>query len=879
MLKLKKILSFLIVLSMFVAIVPAVYADDNTQNIEFANESKVLRALDIMDEISKPEKLISRGEMASLIVRLKGLSKESLSEQNQLFYDVPVTHPYYLEIAYCARMGYMSGYGNGIFNPDYKILSEEAVATLVKFLGYSYLATSYGDGFTGYIAAARELNITKGISLPYGECIYYEEVAKLIYNSLFVPLVTVGGISDGEKTYTKDPSKTPLSEYHKMAKIRGHVTATDVTGIKGYDKAEDNTFVVGGYTYKTDNKLIRKYLGYEIEMIYSIDETSENECIVFYPLSDMEKLSVYGKDFVSITQGSFNYTNELYESEKVKLSSSFDFVYNGQLALFDESIIENSLYGCFELISTESNGTYDLVIFNDYKTLVVDSVVVSREIVQGSSAVQGNGILVLDYNSLVYDVVITDEENNLIDMSSLKKDDVITYYTNGKYISGYVTNDSVSGVVTSKDDGEGIIFIDEEGYTLSGDKLSFYPTFKLNDSVTLYLDFMGNVAGATTRGSTEGNNMYIPIKLVQKTIDTDDKVLLKAYDVSAGEIKEIFLNRTIKLDTGRISDSYASYSVINDALFSSSSGTPAVIKLNADGLVNEIDTPCLATAFADSEDGFTTLLDAESIYYYKTTQNYGNKAYGGTGTKFLLIPSDISKAESEDFILTTKPSTSATRVTYAYSDSKNNKYATLIMFKKSGYYTISSSATALVVTRIVTVINDDGEECKKIYYMTSSGTENYFLSMNDELVDAFAPTSTQNYYQPPVKVGDLQVGDIISIGIDNERYLVAFRCLWKSNTDALKSQYQYYSKNRFMEATVKSVDSSFLTVETHINTKSDTYDDIESFKLSGGNVYIVRGCGTNKVTYEKSSMADLVAGDRVLIQALSYSLSSVFIIK
>ena len=877
MLKLKKILSYLIVLSMFVALVPTVYAD-STKDIQFKNEIKVLNELGIMDEINEPEKLISRGEMASLLVRLKGMTKDDISEPNQLFYDVPVTHPYFLEIAYCARMGYMSGYGNGIFNPDYKLVSEEAVATLVKFLGYSYLAKNYGDGFTGYIAAARELDITKGISLPYGECIYKEEVAKILYNTLFVPLLSVSGISDGEKDYKKDPSKTPLSEYHKMAKIRGLVTATDITGIKGFNKADENKFVVGGYTYETDNKLIRKYLGYEIEMIYSIEEGKENECVVFYPLSDMNSMRVFGKDFVSITQGSFNYVNEVNESEKVKLSSSFDFIYNGQLTLFDETVIENSTYGCFELISTTKDASYDLLIFNDYKTLVVDSVVASREIVQGSSTVQGNGTLTLDYDSSKYDLLITDKEDNVVDISTLKKDDVITYYINGNYISGYVTSDTVSGVITSKNDGEGKIYIGEDEYTLSGDKASFYPTFKLNDNVTLYLDFMGNVAGATTGDNTEGNNMYIPIKLVQKTIGTDNKVLLKAYDISAGEIKEIYLKDKITLDNTKITDSYSSYSVINSSLFSSSAGTPAVIKLNDDGFVSEIDTPCLSTAFSDSEDGFTTMLDAKSVYYYKTTQNYGNKAYGSASTKYLLIPADLSKAENEDFIVTTKPSTSETRVTYAYTDSKNNKYATLVMFKHSGYYGISSSAVSLIITRITTVLNEDGEECKKVYYMSGT-TENYFLSMDDELVDSFKPTSTQNYYQAPVKVGDLQVGDIISIGIDTERYLVAFRCLWKANTKTLKSQYQHYSKYRFVEATVKAVDSTFLTVDAHINTSSSTYDDIENFKYSGSNVYILRGNGTNKVSCEIASIADIVAGDTILIQALSYNLTNVYIIK
>ncbi len=874
--KLNKILSIILVLSMILSSVPTVFANE-IESETYENEIEILNAIGVMDYIPEPEKLISRGEFAALLVKLNGISPDSLSEPNQLFHDVPVTHKYLQEISYCARMGYMSGYGNQIFNPDYKILAEEAVASIVKFLGYSYLAKSHGDGYTGYIAAAREIGLTKGISLPYGECIFYEEAAKLIYNALEIPLVTLDGISDNEKSYSTDPSVTPLTKYHKMAKISGIVTATDVTGIMGFSAADEGSFILDGHTYNTDNKSIRRYLGYEMEIIYSIDEISQDECVIFAPKYDMKKVSVPASDFVSISAGSFKYIDSEDKTLDLKLSSNFDFIYNGKLTLFDETIIENATYGYFELLSTGNSSTYDVVMFNDYLTLVVDSVVPSREMIQGDSQVQGGGTLLLNYDSSVYDYVFVDENGNIVDATSLSQNDVLTYYTNGKYIFGYVSKSSVSGTVEMKSDADMEIYIDSASYKFSGDKASFYSTINLNDNVTLYLDFLGNVAGARSSGE-KTPDMYIPMKLVRKTVDGDDCVLLKAYDITAVKIIEVYLNKRVKLDGASIADSYSSYSQINNSLFSSTAGTPAILKFNDEGKVFEIDTPCLASSFAESEDGFTTMLDAESTYYYKTNQNYGQKAYGNANTKYLLIPSDLSTATEEDFIITTKPSTSATRVTYAYTDSKNNKYATLVMFNSDAYFSIAGNASSAVVTKIVDTVDEYGEKCKKFYYFVG-GVENYFLSKNGDLQDSFKPASTTAYYQPPVYIKDLQPGDIISVGLDNKRYIVAFRCLWKSDTMALKSQYQNVHKYRFAQGTVKAVDSAFLTLDIDVNTSSTSYTSREYYLHSGVEVVILKGNGTNKVTMEPASLADLVVGDQVVFQALSYSLQRVYIIK
>lgn len=341
---------------------------------KFENEVEILKAIGIITFDLQGEELITRGAFADLLVRFLGFDPATLSEPDQLFFDVPVTHEYFQPIAYCARQGYMVGYGDGIFQPNKMITPEEAIKPIVNALGYDYKAVAYGNNLAAYLSVAKEIGLLKGIELPYGEGMFQEEAAKLLYNVLETPLVTVTGVSEENYTYSVDPAKTALSVYHKMARTTGALAATDVTGILGFETAGLGQCVVNGAVYNFTDPLIRTYIGREVDVIYSIDELSLNDVVILRLKDENHGVMVAEEDVVSFTSGKLSYMEEDGNVISYNVSMDFEFIYNGKSTRYKESIIKDAKYGYFELYSSKGENRYDIVVFNDYKTTVVEMV-------------------------------------------------------------------------------------------------------------------------------------------------------------------------------------------------------------------------------------------------------------------------------------------------------------------------------------------------------------------------------------------------------------------------------------------------------------------------------------------------------------------------
>lgn len=137
----------------------------------------------------KPEKSLTRAEMATLLVRAEGMKLPY--KPRQVFKDVKTTHwaANYIEMA--VRMGLVKGYPDGKFRPNNKINKAEAVAVLVR---YDKLALNpvevkpYGDvkathWAAKYIQAARGsgmLNYIEGARLRPNEEVNRAEAVEML---------------------------------------------------------------------------------------------------------------------------------------------------------------------------------------------------------------------------------------------------------------------------------------------------------------------------------------------------------------------------------------------------------------------------------------------------------------------------------------------------------------------------------------------------------------------------------------------------------------------------------------------------------------------------------------------------------------------------
>ncbi len=77
----------------------------------------------------RPDEPLTRGELVAMAARLSSVSAEQCS-----FADVPITHPYYAEIAGAEEQGWISGYADGTFQPDAYFTRAQTVVFMNRVL-------------------------------------------------------------------------------------------------------------------------------------------------------------------------------------------------------------------------------------------------------------------------------------------------------------------------------------------------------------------------------------------------------------------------------------------------------------------------------------------------------------------------------------------------------------------------------------------------------------------------------------------------------------------------------------------------------------------------------------------------------------------------
>lgn len=124
------------------------------------------------DGAFKPERELSRAELATLLVRAKGVTP--YGKPRQVFLDVKISHwaAGYIEAA--TRMGLVKGYPDGKFRPDNRITKAESIAVLARFDKLPlevaetrpYLDVKTSHWAAKYIQAAKETGMLTYISGP-----------------------------------------------------------------------------------------------------------------------------------------------------------------------------------------------------------------------------------------------------------------------------------------------------------------------------------------------------------------------------------------------------------------------------------------------------------------------------------------------------------------------------------------------------------------------------------------------------------------------------------------------------------------------------------------------------------------------------------------
>lgn len=252
---LKSVISFVVALALSLssfAAFAAVTYDDVPADATYAEAVSNLTAIGIVEGYGdgkfNPDNQITRAEVAAMIVRALAQNDAALSSQGATnFTDVAADHwaSGYVNVASRGTSAFINGMGDGTFAPEANVTYAQVVKMLVAGIGYGDWGVAKGGYPTGYIATAKELGITNGVtSVNADDQATRAVVAQLINNAINTPLLALKTYSPTNPEYvvmdgTNDNDyETVLTYYHNIYAVEGRVTATNKSASGAVDSDE-----------------------------------------------------------------------------------------------------------------------------------------------------------------------------------------------------------------------------------------------------------------------------------------------------------------------------------------------------------------------------------------------------------------------------------------------------------------------------------------------------------------------------------------------------------------------------------------------------------------------------------------------------------------
>lgn len=177
----------------------------------FAEAAAALKTLGIIDGYPdgtyRAEKSITRAEMAAVVCRMLG--KENDAEKavgSTAFSDVTSTHWASGYINICAKIGIISGDGDGKFRPEDDVKYEEAIKMIVCAMGYADdVKIDPDDWSKEYLNIAKDEGISDNLKGTKGKAATRGDIAVMTYNALaadsqdsIIPAAPVASVKSGE---------------------------------------------------------------------------------------------------------------------------------------------------------------------------------------------------------------------------------------------------------------------------------------------------------------------------------------------------------------------------------------------------------------------------------------------------------------------------------------------------------------------------------------------------------------------------------------------------------------------------------------------------------------------------------------------------------
>ncbi len=696
---------------------------------KYAEAAELLGALGIMvgDAESgafRPNDPILRSEMAKVAVYSIGL-EDVVKSSNGItkFPDVPADHWATGAINTADQQGLVVGDTEGTFRPDDNVTFEEAVAIIVRALGYEPAAEDKGGFPTGYMYIASSNQLLRGIDATAAEPAMRGDIAQLVFNAMTVNLMEQVGYGSSISYEVVD--KTLLYDKLNVEKAYGQITATGETSLSGGSTTAEDRIQINDKLYLMGDTNATQMLGYNVLYYARIDKTTDEKTLILVTEQPNKNntLTLNSTDIVDVTGDTADKRTVEYWADRntdrrtktVSIDPNAVYIYNGKYktGLTNEDLKPAS--GNLVLLDTNLNSMYNVVFVNHFTNLVVDTV---SEITGRVTDKYLNGSLVFDKDNadVKYSII---KDGAKIDISDLKEWNVISYTISDdkNLIKAYVSDASITGTVNE---------ISEDGYRIGDsetlyEKATSYPNeIKLRDRGTFYLDIEDKIAAVNTKATNESAITTNYAYLVDAALkDSFDKVGQFKLFTKTGET--VVMESATKL---RFNEEYAQTpTTVVNALTAGGKATPQLIiyEANSDGKITAIETAKDETATgAPNTSTFTKNIQKEDMVYKRASGKLGNV---GINEDTIIFDIPASAGTDTDKYSMRNSSTLSNDSSYdaIIYDLQENYMANVVIITSSTSIT-SAESPITVVNYLAETQNADYEYTDKLYGYQSGET-------------------------------------------------------------------------------------------------------------------------------------------------------------
>lgn len=266
-LRMKKVLSLVLAFAMILGSFGFVFASqfpDVEDGQYYSEPVNVLSGLGVIggfpDGTFKPEKEVTRAEMATMVVNALGMTVTGQSDTK--YSDVPKSHWASGFINYATSVGFVAGYPNGTFKPDDPVTYDQALTMIVAAEGYK--AESLPGNWPGnFVNKAKSLGMLDICATTGTANAPREDIACFLYKALTNKIGYTD--KDGEfhanldaKGNATDTMIARLGGTPYLPDAQGNPSPFVVDGTQSSDISLDNYFgaYITAYASKTDNTKI-----------------------------------------------------------------------------------------------------------------------------------------------------------------------------------------------------------------------------------------------------------------------------------------------------------------------------------------------------------------------------------------------------------------------------------------------------------------------------------------------------------------------------------------------------------------------------------------------------------------------------------------------